>query len=227
VARLTWHRAIGGGVTATARVPSLSGAFAGGPGWGTGPPARRRPLTADYGYQAQSRYSIRSSAQLTPRPHRRAQRAWECRPLPSCDSWPGPFELRGPIGCYFVWDPPPWPQRRSSSWRAGRRRAPPPGLRHRSSRSECPFGPLASRVALTTSSTATTSRLARTVPASRSSTPVPVPARSWTGYFAARIDTALLAEVGGPVRYQPRGGRHLRPDEVRLTADKGLLTLVY
>ena len=62
-------------------------------------------LTAEDGYQAERSYSIASAAEGSARPHRRAARGRRGLAVPVEELRPGDrFELRGPIGGYFVWD---------------------------------------------------------------------------------------------------------------------------
>jgi ferredoxin-NADP reductase len=107
--RLTWRVATISEVrTETPRVKTLALDVPGWPGHRAGQHVDVR-LTAEDGYQAQRSYSIASS-ELGSRVELTVERIddGEVSPYLTEDAVPGDvFELRGPIGGYFVWDPDP------------------------------------------------------------------------------------------------------------------------
>ena len=107
--RLTWQVAEVAQVRPeTGRVKTLSLDVAGWTGHRAGQHVDVR-LTAEDGYQAQRSYSI-ASAQAGPRVELTVERIddGEVSPYLTEGAQPGDlFELRGPVGGYFVWDPAP------------------------------------------------------------------------------------------------------------------------
>jgi len=107
--RLTWQVAEVAQVRPeTGRVKTLSLDVAGWTGHRAGQHVDVR-LTAEDGYQAQRSYSI-ASAPAGPRVELTVERIddGEVSPYLTEGAQPGDlFELRGPVGGYFVWDPAP------------------------------------------------------------------------------------------------------------------------
>jgi ferredoxin-NADP reductase len=107
--RLTWHVAeVADAWPETDRVKTLALDVQGWPGHRAGQHVDVR-LTADDGYQAQRSYSIASPAG-GPRVELTVERIddGELSPYLTQEAHAGDrFELRGPVGGYFVWDPDP------------------------------------------------------------------------------------------------------------------------
>jgi ferredoxin-NADP reductase len=107
--RLTWRVAeVLDVVAETPRVKTIAFDVPGWPGHRAGQHVDVR-LTAEDGYQAQRSYSI-ASAPANPRIELTVERLddGEVSPYLTDELRPGDqIELRGPVGGYFVWEPPP------------------------------------------------------------------------------------------------------------------------